>query len=122
LPELAAWARRLARLASASKPSGLRLLSGKEWSFGEVGGLIAGDFVDEQAAEGEGGWSDCARRAWVALLLGFGGDDERETMPDAMLGLPIDLSTVSKVRSIFLRDLVKSSCFLVLELSVRMAD
>ena len=71
---------------------------------------------------GEGGWSTCERRACVASLLGFGGDGDREIMPDAMLGLPIDLSTVSKVRSIFRRDLVRSSCFLVLELSVRMVD
>jgi hypothetical protein len=40
-------------------------------------------------------------------------------MPDAVLGFPIDLSTVSRVRSIFLRDLVRSSCFLVLKLSVQ---
>lgn len=119
MPELAALARRLARLASASRPSGLRLLSGKEWSFGDVGGLNTGGLASEV---GEGGWSVCERRACVALLQGFGGDGDRETMPDAMLGLPIDLSTVSKVRSIFLRDLVRSSCFLVLELSVRMTE
>ena len=36
-------------------------------------------------------------------------------MPDVMLGFPMDLRTVSKVRSIFRRDLVRSSCFLGLE-------
>jgi hypothetical protein len=48
------------------------------------------------------------------------GEGDLETMPDAdaMPGFPIDLSTVSKVRSIFLRDLVRISCFLVLGLSV----
>lgn len=35
-------------------------------------------------------------------------------MPDAIPGLPMDRKTVSRVRSIFLRDLVKSSCFLIL--------
>lgn len=58
LVELAAWARRLARLASASKPSGLRLLSGSEWSFGELGGTIVGGREEEDekaAAGGDGG-------------------------------------------------------------------
>ena len=32
-----ACARRLAKEASANKPRGLRALSGREWSFGEVG-------------------------------------------------------------------------------------
>jgi hypothetical protein len=52
----------------------------------------------------------------------FDGEGDLETMPDAMLGFPIDLSTVSKVRSIFLRDLVRSSCFLVLKLSVQRVE
>lgn len=120
---MAAWARRLARLASASKPSGLRLLSGNEWSFGELGGpcVLEGGGEKLAAAVGDGGWSAQERRAWVALLA-FIGEGDRETMPDAMLGLPIDLSTVSRVRSIFLSDLVKSSCFLVLKLSVHMVE
>jgi hypothetical protein len=62
LVEFAAWARRLARLASASKPSGLRLLSGSEWSFGELGGTIWGREEEDEkvaatgtAAGGDGG-------------------------------------------------------------------
>ena len=54
----------------------------------------------------------------MALFV-FDGEGDLEIMPDAMLGFPIDLSTVSRVRSIFLRDLVRSSCFLVLKLSVQ---
>ncbi len=70
---------------------------------------------------GDGGWSAWERRAWVAVLT-LHGEGDLETMPDAMLGFPIDLSTVSKVRSIFLSDLVRSSCFLVLKLSVHMVE
>lgn len=55
-------------------------------------------------------------------FLTLDGEGDLETMPDAMPGFPIDLSTVSNVRSIFLRDLVKSSCFLVLKLSVHMVE
>ncbi len=57
----------------------------------------------------------------MALLV-FCGEGDLEIIPDPMpkLGFPIDLRTVSRVRSIFLRDLVRSSCFLVLKLSVQM--
>jgi len=55
-------------------------------------------------------------------LLACDGEGDLETIPDAMLGLPMDLSTVSRVRSIFLSDLVRSSCFLVLKLSVHMVE
>lgn len=40
------------------------------------------------------------------------GDGEREIIPDAILGFPIDLNTVSSVFSILRSDRVKSSCFL----------
>jgi hypothetical protein len=41
------------------------------------------------------------------------GEGERESMPDAMDGLPIDRRTVSRVRSILRRERVRSSCFLL---------
>lgn len=56
------------------------------------------------------GDGDLARRAWVVFCVE--GEGEREIMPDAMLGLPMDLKTVSRVFSILRRDRVKISCFL----------
>ncbi len=79
-------------------------LSGREWGFGDAGGWL-GKTVD--AAMGEG---DLARRAWVVFCPE--GEGEREIMPDAILGLPMDLKTVSRVFSILRRERVKISCFL----------
>lgn len=63
-----ACARRLAKEASANKPRGLRALSGREWSFGEVGwGRIEGTVVVVVmggVGEGEG-----PRRAWVVFWV-----------------------------------------------------
>lgn len=40
------------------------------------------------------------------------GEGDRDIMPEAMLGLPKDRSTVSRVRSILRRERVRISCFL----------
>lgn len=40
------------------------------------------------------------------------GEGEREIIPDAILGLPIDLKTVSRVFSILRSERVRISCFL----------
>lgn len=40
------------------------------------------------------------------------GEGEREIMPEAMLGLPMDRRTVSSVRSILRKERVRISCFL----------
>lgn len=40
------------------------------------------------------------------------GEGEREIMPEAMLGLPNERSTVSSVRSILRSERVRISCFL----------
>jgi hypothetical protein len=62
--------------------------------------------VDVGAGEG-----DLARRACVGAFWAE-GDGEREIIPETMLGLPIDLRTVSRVFSILRRERVRSSCFL----------
>lgn len=41
------------------------------------------------------------------------GEGERDTIPDAIPGFPIARNTVSRVRSTFLSDLVRISCFLI---------
>jgi hypothetical protein len=43
------------------------------------------------------------------------GEGERETMPEAMEGLPMERKTVSRVCSIFRKDRVRSSCFLKMD-------
>jgi len=100
-------ARRLAREASARRPRGLRALSGREWSFGEEG-------CGKAEAEGEGEEEEeWARRAWVVFwALGSAGEGEREIMPEARLGFPMERRTVSIVFSIFRRERVRISCFL----------
>jgi hypothetical protein len=56
--------------------------------------------------DGEAARSACVDAAWPE------GEGERDTIPEARLGLPIERKTVSSVRSIFLRDRVNISCFL----------
>lgn len=102
-----ACARRLAREASARRPRGLRALSGREWSFGEEGW---GKVEVDGEGEGEEEW---ARRAWVEFwVVGSAGEGEREIMPEARLGFPMERRTVSSVFSIFRRERVRISCFL----------
>lgn len=43
------------------------------------------------------------------------GDGEREIIPEAVLGFPRDLKTVSKVFSIFFMERARISCFLGLK-------
>jgi len=56
-------------------------------------------------------WGDSARRAWVPAACAE-GEDEREIMPEAMLGFPMVRRTVSRVRSILRKERVRTSCFL----------
>lgn len=57
-----------------------------------------------------GGEGDSARRACVPAVCAE-GEGEREIMPEAMLGLPMDRRTVSRVRSILRNERVRISCF-----------
>ena len=57
------------------------------------------------------GEGEFARSACVPTVCAD-GEGEREIMPEAMLGLPIERRTVSSVRSILRSERVRISCFL----------
>ncbi len=57
------------------------------------------------------GEGEFARSACVPAVCAK-GEGEREIMPEAMLGLPIERRTVSRVRSILRSERVRISCFL----------
>lgn len=104
----AACARRLARLASASRPSGFRVLSGSECILGDVGMMWCEEWC---MRSGDGGGEGELMRACVFWVCSV-GDGDRESIPDAMLGFPRERRTVSRVRSILRKDRVRISCFL----------
>ena len=68
---------------------------------------------------GDCGGEGVAMRACVPCVVCADGDGERDSMPDAILGLPRDRRTVSRVRSILRRERVRISCFLGLPVSIR---
>ena len=53
---------------------------------------------------------------WACRL----GEGDRDNIPEATEGLPRERRTVSNVRSIFRKERVKISCFLGLQMSLRM--
>ena len=65
----------------------------------------------ELGRTGESGGDGVASRGCDPCTW-FDGDGDREIMPEAMLGLPNERSTVSSVRSILRRERVRISCFL----------